>query len=211
MTAKNVKHPSISGDRYYTPEWVVGLCFDHVVPKAFETRWPESILEPSAGQGVFVRAARQRYRGARIVAVDVDPTVGLWSDADQSVTGDFLAYDTTDRLVPDRFDLVIGNPPFSFALPFVERSLLRSRVVIFLVRQGFLSSAKRCRFFREHPPLSVHLLSNRPAFATPDGPPIGTDTADYCFVTWLSGYTGETTLHWLPEMAQAVRRTVSNV
>lgn len=220
MTAKNINGPSVEGDRYYTPEWCVDQCLDLVVPEFVEqlpgtllsALFPElgRVLEPGAGRGAFIRGVRKRYPAARITGVDNDPDVWqamLAAGATETNIGDYLSPEMKRWLLADgEFDLAIGNPPFTLALEFITRSLEVAKAVVFLLRQGFLSSAKRAAFFRQHKPAKVHLLANRPAFDTPAGPATGTDTADYCFVTWLRGYTGPTELVWLPEVPASVRR-----
>lgn len=196
MTAKNVSGPSDILDRYYTPQWAVAQCFTEVMPLVLQTP-PKSILEPGAGGGVFVRASRATWPLSRIFAFDVDRTTELWSEADHSWHDDFLHPTSSSSSYIDpawtKYDLVIGNPPFTHALAFVERSLQLATTVVFILRQGFLSSQKRAAFFRQHPPIGVWMMPNRPSF-TLDG---RTDSADYCWVAWRRGHPGSTTLRWL--------------
>jgi hypothetical protein len=147
--------------------------------------------------------------------VDTDPGVGPWPEANESMTGDYLAPETArwartthwnGPFIDQPFDLVVGNPPFTLAMDFIQRSLELGTTVTFLLRQGFLSSAERARFFREHPPAAVHILANRPKFTNPEYEATGTDTADYCFVTWSAGHNGPTELYWLPEVPALERK-----
>jgi len=190
MTTKNNKRPSLVNDAYFTPDWVVQLALREIVPLVCPI--PNSVLEPGAGKGAFVRQLRQSYPHVSITAVDIEPYD--WPEANQSIHDDFM----TTQL--GRYDLAIGNPPFSLAMPFINRCLGCSRTTVLLLRQGFLSSAKRNRFFRMHAPSDVFIMPNRPCF---DGQ--NTDSADYCFACW--GRAGEgTRLFWLPTLPVAQRR-----
>jgi hypothetical protein len=192
-------------DPYYTPGWVVQQCIDSVLP--FVCPVPRSILEPGAGQGAFVRPLRARYPDAHLTAVDVDPYD--WPEANIQLHQDLFEAEFLFR-----FDLIVGNPPFSRALDFVQWSLSHAKATVFLLRQGFLSSAKRNQFFRLHRPSDVFILANRPSFKGETS-----DKSDYCFVCWgrpgstndvanlgLQRFTGTTNLHWLPAVPLAQRQ-----
>lgn len=183
----------MSIDTYYTPDWVVQQCIAEVIP--FVCPVANRILEPGAGQGAFVKRLRERYPNGHITAVDIDPYE--WPEADVQLHQDLL-----ETRFNDRFDLVVGNPPFSRALEFIQHALGCSKSVVFLLRQGFLSSQKRSPFFRLHRPSDVYILSNRPQFTGE-----GSDKADYCFVCWgRPAFNGTTNLHWLPAVPLAQRR-----
>lgn len=207
MTAKNNKRPSIPGDRYYTPDWAVQQCMVHVLP-VICLRPPKTILEPSAGTGAFLGPLRKRYDQAELVALDIDPVVGPWIQADHSETANFLEWSLDDFV----FDLTIGNPPFTHAREFCERALSMSRNVVYLVRQGFLASARRLPFWRANRPSHIFTMANRPNFDVPpefeeayedaDG-----DSADYCFVCWSNvGQIEATYFDWLPSVPLEVRK-----
>lgn len=210
MTARNIKKKSLPGDTYYTPEWAVKQCLEIVVPSMLQhagKSGPLGVLEPGAGKGVFVQALRawalDTRRDVAICAFDISKEVGPWPEADVSLHGDFLQDAFLARLARS-FDLSLGNPPYSHALSFVQRSLQISDLVVFLLRQGFQSTAKRSSFFRETPPVGVWNLAHRLSF-TGDG---NTDTADYCWIGWQKGWTGRTTLEWLPTVPLSERGTL---
>jgi len=183
MTAKNIKKKSDPLDRYYTPKWVTKQCFDLVVPEICPT--PAAILEPGAGTGNFIDRARERFPDSRIVGFEFDPAAKGWSNADESLLK--LDFTTTKGLLrvaktaPNGgFDLAIGNPPFTHAQAFIENSLKVADTLIFLLRQGFLSSEKRFPFWQEFPPTHLFTLCNRPKFVEGSGG----DSADYCFLCY---------------------------
>ena len=87
---------------------------------------PLRIIEPSAGGGNFVRAARERWPSAVIMAVDIDPNhARLYREAGATsyVTGrwqdeDVRAFDA---------DLILGNPPNSEAEEHIVHALAMLR------------------------------------------------------------------------------------
>lgn len=183
----------LPNDAYFTPDWLVGLCVGHVLPTLLRQKLPGRVLDPGAGEGAFIRQLRTAYPAANVTAIDI---VAYPWQADTCVTADFLGA-TFDA----PFDLVVGNPPFSLALSFITKSLSLSENVCFLLRQGFLASAKRAAFFREHRPLSVHIVPNRPVFYGESS-----DKADYCFICWRRGFRGTTQMHWLPTLPDKQRK-----
>ncbi len=72
---------------------------------------PMFILEPSAGAGAIVAAARARWPRARITAVELDPLNAAMLEGACAVVAeaDFLAVDFGGQL----FDVILMNPPFS--------------------------------------------------------------------------------------------------
>jgi len=84
----------------------------------------------------------------------------------------------------DRPRLIITNPPYKLALPFIEKSL-RSVApggdVAMLLRINFLGSQKRASFWRQHP-CAVYVLPKRPSFTNG-----GTDATEYAWFVWGEG------------------------
>jgi hypothetical protein len=79
----------------------------------------------------------------------------------------------------ERFDLDIGNPPFSLAEQFLDRARQLADVVVLLERLSFLGSDSRAHRWHGYTP-DVYVLPNRPSF-TNDGK---TDSADYAWFVW---------------------------
>ena len=112
---------------FYTPAWLARhiaetlLAFSH-------TRNGINVLEPSCGDGVFLRqasrvlqeAAPNTERSDQLVGVDVDPNACAAATASLQQAGvharirraDFLRDDLSDMSPTDGFDVIIGNPPF---------------------------------------------------------------------------------------------------
>lgn len=96
---------------------------------------------------------------------------------------------------------IITNPPYRYALEFVEKSLdtiLPGYKVAMLLRIQFLEGVKRGKFFKTNPPKIVYVFSRRVACAI-NGKfedVKGSATA-FCWFVWEKGYTGETIVKWL--------------
>ena len=103
----------------------------------------DRILEPSAGNGQIVKVLREGGYDNRIDAVELRPEERgtLEALADNVTIGSFFDYE------PDcGYDVIIGNPPYSLALDFINKSLELLHpggLLIFLLRTNFLESEKR--------------------------------------------------------------------
>jgi adenine-specific DNA methylase len=95
---------------------------------AFLLKWvlsihPKSILEPSCGDGVFLRGlSKLSTNGLKsIKAFEIEPiearkakhTADEFKKVDVEIEGrDFLGWSLAKLLNPPQFDAVVGNPPF---------------------------------------------------------------------------------------------------
>jgi hypothetical protein len=146
---------------------------------------PATVVEPSAGLGPFVAAARAVWPTARVTAVDVDPgthDVLVTAGAHQVVTANWAA-------AARRADLIVGNPPYLHAEQHVRLALAQMHPgdqLAFLLRLNLLGSRGRVEFWRETPLAWVAPVIPRPSF-TPDG---GTDATEYALFVWRQGYRG---------------------
>lgn len=156
-------------DWYPTPPWCTHRLLDAV-------RLPSGDwLEPSAGDGAIMQAVNAVRPGVRWTACDVrpecEPTLRMLTE--RVVIGDFLR-----QRWERRFDVAILNPPYSLALPFVERCRSLAEHVVALLRLNWLASEERASWLRRFPP-SVYVLPNRPSFTGE-----GTDATDYAWLHW---------------------------
>ena len=109
----NDQRPVLAKGVVYTPEAIA----DEVTRTALDSYggMPARILEPSVGEGAFLKSlACHEIGGSRVTAVDIDGVViARVRDSYEGIEvihGDFLSYALE---VEDRsFDLIIGNPPF---------------------------------------------------------------------------------------------------
>lgn len=200
MSSTNRGSPRVKDDAYYTP-----LPLAVKMLELFEQvngGPPETVLEPSAGDGVFPFAATEvGWHDAEWACLEkrdvIRPMLPPRPDGSEFPPLSWVS--GTDFLLPgvcsrSRFDLCIGNPPFSLAEAFVRKALDCSTQVMFLLRAGFLAGKKRHAMYEEHRPKNVWLLSQRPSFTGK-----GTDSAEYVIVHWdqRGEGCGCTKLHWL--------------
>ncbi|MEV0766126.1 class I SAM-dependent methyltransferase [Nocardia sp. NPDC050435] len=73
------------------------------------------VLEPSAGEGVFVRAILQANPGVHVTAVEPDPERAAAIGTDPRVTVVVSTFEQFASTAPPQFAAVVMNPPF--ALP----------------------------------------------------------------------------------------------
>lgn len=105
--------------RIYTP-----IDLAEAMVKALGDRPGAAWLEPSHGKGVFVAAiSTLGVEKERIVAIDLDPTSHSTDRLATTIRGvDFLRW---AHQTPERFDKIIGNPPF-VSIAQLPRSLQKS-------------------------------------------------------------------------------------
>lgn len=160
------RHPS---DDYQTqPEIATGI----VARIAQIIEPPKVIIEPSAGVGSFVSAARKQWPNARIIAVEVreecqEPCLQAGAD-------EFVFEDWESELNLPTPDLILGNPPFNRAHEHILKSLQRLSergMLSFLLRMGFMNSQKRVRELWDTQPGFRYLLpfAKRPSFLAEGG------------------------------------------
>lgn len=138
------------------------------------------ILEPSAGNGNIIRALRNRGFKNRIDAIELRETekenlIGL---ADNTEITDFLGLDPWHS----RYNVIIGNPPYSLAQQFIDKSLdllTPGGRLIFLLRTNFLESKKRFNWWQDKLPNGLYVLHQRPSFTGK-----GTDATSYSWFIW---------------------------
>lgn len=202
VTPSHPKGERQSRDLYITPDGVVEPLLAELERACRFSGWLHPrILDPGAGTGVLTRAIRKQWPNASITAVELNPEHedALLPVADEVVIADFLTYE------PDRegFDLIIGNPPFSLALPFLERALAlegsapwapRPRVA-FLANFNFLGSDDRVDTFIERLDAlhtSQRTLAPRPSFIGG-----GADSTEYAWQLWNAPEVGPAFGHYL--------------
>lgn len=138
-----------------------------------------NILEPSAGNGNIIKALRNKGVNAHITALEIRPEEerNLNNISDEVIITNFLEW-KTDR----KFDVIIGNPPYTYAREFVEKclSLLSDNgKLIFLLRTAFLESKSRYDFWQKNPLSDLYVLSKRPSFINGK-----TDATSYSWFVW---------------------------
>lgn len=210
MSATNrgaIRHPD---DYYATPGWAVRAVLPLLVPQ-LPKRY--MVLEPAAGEGaIVVEMLRNGIDPDRLAAVEIDQDravecckaiSGVRPEIEAAVNhSDFRLYAAACARDGVGFDLVLGNPPFSLAMEFVQTSLAITRpggATVMLLRVPWLGSQERAPWLRANTP-TMNLLDRRPSFYE-GAPPkaqaglfgeqvtetvegVGTDNTEYAWFEW---------------------------
>lgn len=148
------------------------------------------ILDPGCGAGVWGQAAKARWTGAIVDGVEIrdvpTPDGYRWI-----YRGNFLLMDHGLE-----YDLVIGNPPYFYAEPFVRVGLANTRqdgLLLYLLPLRFLEGKRRAKgLFRDFPPREVWVAGRVPFLGTKK-----TDATAYAMFLWQKGWTGTPSLKWM--------------
>jgi hypothetical protein len=186
-------------DFYATPDPLALAICRHL---GEQHRNPTLVVEPSAGQGAFVRAIRATWPDAPVMAVEVNPeNLAALHGAEPIVLDDWARFATAAAEWLDAPDLIIGNPPYRQAQEHVEAGLRWLRpggVLAFLLRINFLGSLSRVDFWNRGDLSTVIPITPRPSFTNG-----GTDGTEYAVFVWTKGHEGPARicppLVWKPE------------
>jgi hypothetical protein len=178
-------------DAYYTPDpLALAICL-RLADKIGDAR---RIVEPSAGSGAFVRAARVQWPHAYLVAVEPNaPASPLLECGANAVAA--RQWEDAASIVEDDTDLILGNPPFLLWQAHAELALQRLVTgghLCFLLRASALAGVKRVAWLRESGLRWVWHIAPRPSFTGG-----GTDGAEYAVLAWEKGYAGAYEGGWI--------------
>lgn len=106
-------------NQYFTPEFAVEKAIS-LIP---ETK-VEHIIDPSVGNGVFLKKASEKWKNAKLFGIDIDkdvivklkksnPPNSYFFVGDSLLQGTWQLREIQKVLSDGGFDLVVGNPPFS--------------------------------------------------------------------------------------------------
>jgi 16S rRNA A1518/A1519 N6-dimethyltransferase RsmA/KsgA/DIM1 with predicted DNA glycosylase/AP lyase activity len=162
MSSTNRGRARSSDDFYATPHWVVHRLLEKIVLPG--GNW----LEPGAGEGNIIRAVNRPDVNwtALELRKECRPHLQRIEPCPEIIITDKFVAKVEDRRKPlygRKFDVALGNPPFSLALEFVQESLDLADTVVMLLRLNFLASSTRAEFMRSWIP-DVYVLPNRPSF-----------------------------------------------
>lgn len=123
---------------YYTPLYLAKFIVDRVISN-FTKNNKVSILEPSVGDGVFLEALNDKCLNYKLTAVEINnDELKKAKGKCTSNNTKFLNKDFLDYKPKNKYDLVIGNPPY------VKKTRLKKKQIeaankIF-VKEGILKS-----------------------------------------------------------------------
>lgn len=123
----NVSADKLRGG-FYTPD----LISSFIVNWALDGKSKYDVLEPSCGDGSFLRAVKREngeynsLKALEFLDVEAEKANKINLDNCNVINGDFLKYSNTTK---DKFDVVIGNPPYiRYQYLSKEQQLESSRV-----------------------------------------------------------------------------------
>lgn len=152
-----------------------------------------SLLDPGTGNGIWCSAAKNVFK-IRDTVTSVFDTTGIDiinrnpNGVDTFIQTDFLNYTSTEK-----FDCILGNPPYAVAEKFIYNSFdlinTESGFMCFLLPLSFLESKRRQKgLWKKHPPTTVSILSTRPSFFPEGHEKYGkSDNTAYSLYIWNLG------------------------
>lgn len=118
------------------------------------------------------------------------------------VQEDFL-YNILNTFNPDyKYDGdIVTNPPYKYATEFVKRALnivAENRKVCMFLKVLFLESNERKELFKQYPPQTVYVCSNRVNCArNGEFEKYQSSAVAYAWFVWEKGYKGDTVIKWI--------------
>lgn len=191
MSSKNRKQKPVKLDQYPTPAETCELISQ--IDELYEYRnglW----LEPCAGDGAFIKCTNRIWNlnGPKWHATEIDSKYYdslnvLYENKllNQFTIGNFL---DNNIIRPEwyKYDVILTNVPFSLAEEFVFKSLKMAKLVVMLLRVGFLASLKRTWLDDNMP--NIYQIPYRPKFLTGINPLNNklytADSCDYGYFVW---------------------------
>ena len=137
-------------DKYYTKDSIVDLCLD-LIKKYLEVKQDDLIIEPSAGNGSFIKGIKSITNN--YIFYDLEP------DNDEIIKQDYLQYNYINSNIKNKFNKIhiIGNPPFgrqsSLAIKFIKKSCEFCDSISFILPKSFKKDSLKNKF-----PLNFHLI-----------------------------------------------------
>ncbi|MEY5017094.1 MAG: hypothetical protein RL431_143 [Actinomycetota bacterium] len=137
----------VGNEQYFTPDDVARSCVERV-DRVFPLTGFDRIIEPSAGDGAFLRFLPQST-----IAVDIAP------QSDSIVRADFVSWSPAPVTGSPSRTLVIGNPPFgqraALAVSFIQHAAEFADVIAFILPMSFNKYT-----FQDRVPRNFHLVES---------------------------------------------------
>lgn len=180
----NGNHEREKHDFYATNPHSVDIFLERI--KKDNIVLPKTIHEPACGQGHISKELEKH--GYNVVSSDL-------YDYGYGKSGlDFLKS-------IDKADCFFTNPPYRFALQFVEKSVENLKpdgMSIMYLKIQFLEGKERNLFFKKHPPKYVYVNSSRQMCAK-NGDFGGSHSNLMCYAwyIWDKNFHGDTIIRWI--------------
>lgn len=146
------------------------------------------IREPSCGEGHLSIALE--LAGHTVVSSDL-------IERGYGISGiDYLEYDPV--LDTATYDAVIMNPPYKYAVEFIEKSLKQAPVVAAFLPVRFLESEDREKLYQSSPPRYIAAFSRRcPCSKNGIFADNESSAVFYAWFIWEKGFTGDPSIKWI--------------
>jgi hypothetical protein len=173
---KGKKTERQANDYYATPDWLIDAIIDQEIGRRTEYK---NVLEPGVGEGAIVdRLLANRQNIGNITGVDIVDYPNR-KDNCKFIQQDYrhFALQTSEK-----FDLILGNPPFTLAREFITASLplLASYgKLILLLRLNFYGGQRRSSWLESHMPDRCWVTPKRPIFVGKTS-----DATEYAWFVW---------------------------
>lgn len=180
-------------DRYYTPDALARACLRAVAELV--NNEPARVLEPYAGGGAFMRAARRLWSHVEVAGCDVDPEAPALTAPEglQVQVCPAAEWEPSPWPVP----WVVSNPPYRDVYETVaEARALQARChgsrLGLLLRATVLSRLMTS----DDPPAHVFIARQRPRWGGPGGAALkASDSVDAAWCVWEREVVYRTELH----------------
>ena len=182
--SRNKNNEREKHDFYATDPHSVNLFLERI--KKDKIILPKTIHEPACGQGHI--AEELKRHGYNIVSSDL-------YDYGYGETGiDFLKSE-------DKADCFLTNPPYKFALEFVNKSIENlnpNGISIMYLKIQFLEGKARNLFFKKYPPKYVYVNSSRQMCAKNGAfKNFNAKILCYAWYIWYKDFYGDTIVRWI--------------
>lgn len=180
-----------------TPPWATRVLFEEVAPHALKDAEGSWIYDPAAGGGHMMSVFCEYGHSA--TGSDVEPR-------DKSITKrDFWTEPASEFEVKP--DYIVSNPPYRNIEVFIRQALAEARYgVAMLCRIQVLESQTRHHLFKQHPPTTVAVFSDRIPFKTGEVVRKAPKMFTHCWLWWDKTFSTppKTELVWIRPDAQKV-------
>lgn len=95
---------------------------------------------------------------------------------------------------------IITNPPYKYALEFVEKALelsMDSTKIAMFLKLTFLEGKKRQAFFLKNPPKTIYVFSSRVKCAKNGDFESAANAVCYAWFIWEKGFKGHPIIKWI--------------
>jgi len=171
-------------DYYITPGWLVEEFLDRFMVD-YSCNW-SAILDPSCGGcDKFSTPYPDALKARRYFDIT---TVDIREDSHAEIITDYLTWEA-----PEKYGLVITNPPFKCSVDITEKALKDVEpggYVVMLQRLNWVGAEIR-RAFWDKAPLK-HIYAHRVRAKFDPDKPTQTDSIEYAHFVFQEGYEGPT-------------------